>query len=85
LVALPAVHPSTAEFVLAALIASLKEQSPIVFDLSTLVFTVMVVSGTAALARSALTAISTTIVAARAAANNNKSAANSLLLLLPVR
>src|SRR5215203_147401 len=70
LVALPALHPSTAEFVLAAFMASLKEQWPIMFDLSNLVFTVMMVPGTAAVARSALTAISTKMVAATAAANN---------------
>src|SRR5215216_6201444 len=79
LVALPALHPSTAEFVLAALMASLREQSPLAFDSSTMVFTVMVVPGTAALAGSALSAVSTTIVAARAAANN-QSAANMLLV-----
>src|SRR5918993_144124 len=79
LVALPALHPSTAELVLAALMASLKEQSPLVFDLSSLVFTVMVVLGTAALAGSALSVISTTIVAARAAASK-QSAANMLLV-----
>src|SRR5215203_4810592 len=79
LVALPALHPSTAEFVLAALMASLREQSPLAFDSSTMVFTVMVVPGTAALAGAALIAVSTTIVAARAAANK-QSAANMLLV-----
>src|SRR5215208_1790802 len=80
LVALPALHPSTAEFVLAAFIASLKEQSPKVFDLSSMVFTVIVVPGTAALAGVALIAISTTMVAARAAATNKQSAANKLVV-----
>src|SRR5215208_1428045 len=79
LVALPAAHPSTAAFVLAAFIASLKEQSPLAFDSSTMVFTVMVVPGTAALAGSALTTVSTKLVAARAAANK-QSAANKLLV-----
>src|SRR5215203_503699 len=79
LVALPALHPSTAELVLAAFIASLKEQSPLVFDSSTMVFTLMVVPGTAALAGSALSAISTKLVPARAAANK-QSAANMLLV-----
>jgi hypothetical protein len=79
LVALPSLQPSTAEFVLAAFIASLKEQSPLVFDSSAVVFTVMVVPGTAALAGVALSAISTAIVAVRAA-TNKQSAANMLLV-----
>jgi hypothetical protein len=79
LVALPALQPSTAELVLAALMASLTEQSPWEFDPSSLVFTVTVVPGTAALAGSALTTMSTKMVAARAAANR-QSATDRLLV-----